>query len=86
MDNRELTRTSIQSNDRNTLRSKNNKKKHGTKKNKKSKKRSEMDHFRARMNLPIGSSSVSFPISDDVRKDIERYERDINQWMKDGLL
>jgi hypothetical protein len=47
---------------------------------------SELDHFRARMNLPIGSSSISFPITDDVRKDIERISKEIDQRSKDGLI
>jgi len=40
-----------------------------TRKNKKPRKLSEWEHFRARMNLPIGSSSISFPITEDVRKE-----------------
>ena len=49
-------------------------------------KMSELDHFRARMNMPIGTSSWSIPITDDVRKDIERISKEIDQRIKDGLI
>ena len=49
-------------------------------------KMSELDHFRARMNIPIGTSSWSIPITDDVRKDIERISKEIDQRIKDGLI
>jgi len=83
-ENRELTRTAILSDHRNTYRSKNIIKNKNTKKNKKQRKMNELDHFRARMNLPIGSSSISFPITDDVRKEIDEYAKEIRQRIKDN--
>lgn len=43
------------------------------------KKRSAQEHFYARMRMPIGSSSISFPISEDARKDIEKYNKELDQ-------
>ena len=45
-----------------------------------------MDHFNARMNMPIGTSSIGFPITDDIRKEIERYSKDIDRYIKNGLI
>jgi len=69
---------------RTTRNSKSNRKNRNTHKNNKQKKLSEWEHFRARMNLPIGTSSWGIPITDDVRKEIERYARDIDQRIKNN--
>ena len=74
------------SNYKNTRRSKNNRQNSTTKKNNKPKRLSEREHFRARMNLPIGTSSFSIPNTPEVMADIERYSREIDQRIKDGLL
>jgi hypothetical protein len=50
------------------------------------KKRSEMEHFRARMNLPIGTSSVGIPHTPEIKAEIERYAKEIDRRIKDGLL
>jgi thymidine kinase len=47
-------------------------------------KMSELDHFKARMNMPIGSSSISFPITEDVRKEIDTYAKEIRQRIKEN--
>lgn len=74
----------IRSEYRNTRHSKNNKKTQHTRKNKKPRKLSEWEHFRARMNLPIGTSSFGIPITDDVRKEIDEYAKEIQQRIKDN--
>jgi hypothetical protein len=74
----------IRSEYRNTRHSKNNKKTQYTRKNKKPRKLSEWEHFRARMNLPIGTSSFGIPITDDVRKENERIAREIDLRIKDN--
>ena len=74
--NSELANIQIISNHRNTLRLKNNRKKQNTKKHKKQKKQSEADHFRARMNMPIGTSSFGIPNTPEIMKEIERVARE----------
>jgi len=64
---------------RNTRRSKNRKAQH-TKKNK-----SEMYHFKKRMNMPIGTSSFGIPLTPKMIEENERYYRDIEQRIKNGL-
>jgi hypothetical protein len=49
------------------------------------KKRSALEHFYARMRLPIGTSSISFPISEDARKDIEKYKLEIEERHRNGM-
>ena len=49
------------------------------------KKLSALEHFYARMRLPIGSSSISFPISEDARKDIEKYKLEIEERHRNGM-
>lgn len=66
---------------RNTRRSKNRKAQH-TKKNKMS---SEMYHFKKRMNMPIGTSSFGIPLTSKMIEENERYYRDIEQRIKNGL-
>jgi hypothetical protein len=54
---------------RNTRRSKNNRKSRKTKRNIKYKKMSEMsemEHFRARMSLPIGTSTFGIPLTSEM--------------------
>lgn len=46
---------------------------------------SARDHFMARMTMPIGTSTVGIPITDAIRKDIERYSREIDERIKNGL-
>ena len=48
------------------------------------KKRSAREHFYARMCMPIGSSSISFPISEDARKDIEKYNKELDERFKNN--
>ena len=48
------------------------------------KKLSALEHFYARMRLPIGTSSISFPITEDVRKDIEKYKLEIEERFKNN--
>jgi hypothetical protein len=43
------------------------------------KKLSALEHFYARMRMPIGSSLKTVPITEDVRKDIERYKLEIEE-------
>ena len=57
---------------RHTRRVKNNKQNKNTKKNKKQEIRSEMDNFRARMNMPIGTSSFGIPLTPEMIADRER--------------
>jgi hypothetical protein len=67
------------SNHRNTRRSKNNKKNKNTRKNKNQKKLSEMsglEHFRARMRIPIGTSSFGIPLTPEMIADGERIARE----------
>jgi len=82
--NRELTSTGIVKDYRNTFRTKNNRKNRHTQKNKKQTKLNDMDHFKARMNMPIGTSSFGIPITDDLRKKIERYSKEIDERIKNG--
>lgn len=63
---------------------KNNRKNRNTRKQKKHKKLSAREHFYARMRLPIGSSSISFPISEDARKDIEKYNKELDERFKNN--
>jgi hypothetical protein len=63
---------------------KNNRKNRNTRKNKKQKKLSAREHFYARMRMPIGSSSISFPISEDARKDIEKYNKELDERFKNN--
>ena len=48
------------------------------------KKLSALEHFYARMRMPIGSSSISFPISEDARKDIEKYNKELDERFKNN--
>jgi hypothetical protein len=48
------------------------------------KKLSAREHFYARMRMPIGSSSISFPISEDARKDIEKYNKELDERFKNN--
>ena len=43
------------------------------------KKRSAREHFYARMCMPIGSSSISFPNTEAVKKQIEAYNKELDQ-------
>jgi hypothetical protein len=63
---------------------KNNRKNRNTRKNKKHKKLSAREHFYARMLMPIGVSSIRIPITEDVRKDIERYNRELDERFKNN--
>lgn len=45
---------------------------------------SAREHFYARMRMPIGSSSISFPISEDARKDIEKYNKELDERFKNN--
>ncbi len=78
----DLHHTTIISKYRNTRRS-NNKKNRSTKKNKKPKKLSEMEHFRARMRMPIGTSSIGLPLTPEMIAINERYAKKIDQRIKD---
>lgn len=69
-------RMRIISNYRNTHHSKNNRNTQYTKKNKKPKKLSEMEHFKARMNMPIGTSSFSIPLTPEIIADNARIARE----------
>ena len=58
-----------------------------TRKNKKQTKRSEMteiDHFRARMRLPIGTTSFGIALTPEMIENNARIEKEINQHIKDG--
>jgi len=48
------------------------------------KKLSALEHFYARMRLPIGTSSISIPITEDVRKDIEKYNKELDERFKNN--
>jgi hypothetical protein len=80
--NKELTHSITVADHRNTY--KNNRKNKNTRKNKKPKKLSAREHFYARMRMPIGSSSISFPISEDARKDIEKYNKELDERFKNN--
>ncbi len=82
-ENNDLPNISIISKYRNTRRS-NNKKNRNTKKNKKQKKLSELDHFKARMNMPIGTSSFGLPLTPEMIAINERYAKLIDQRIKEG--
>ena len=49
------------------------------------KKLSAREHFYARMRLPIGSSSIRIPITEDVRKEIEKYKLEIEERHRNGM-
>lgn len=66
----------IRSEYRNTHHSKNNRNTQHTRKNKKPKKLSEMEHFTARMNMPIGTSSFSIPLTPEIIADNARIARE----------
>lgn len=66
----------IRSEYRNTHHSKNNRNTQYTKKNKKPKTLSEMEHFKARMNMPIGTSSFSIPLTPEIIADNARIARE----------
>ena len=68
---------------RNTRRSKN--KKNNTKKNKKEKILTKLDHFRERMNLPIGSSSIRFPLTPEMIAEKEHLIKEIDARIKAGV-
>ena len=53
-------------------------------KQKKMSEMSEMDHFRARMQLPIGTTSFGIKLTPEMIEINKRVERDINQRIKDG--
>lgn len=55
-----------------------------TKKNKKQKKMSELDHFRARMRLPIGTTTFGITLTPEMIENNARIEKEINQHIKDG--
>ena len=63
---------------------KNNRKNRNTRKQKKHKKLSAREHFYARMRMPIGTSSMTCPITEDVRKDIERYSKELDERFKNN--
>ncbi len=44
-----------------------------------------MYHFKKRMNMPIGTSSFGIPITDNIQREIDRYYRDIEQRIKNGM-
>jgi len=49
------------------------------------KKLSAQEHFYARMRLPIGTSSIRVPITEDVRKSIEKYKLEIEERHRNGM-
>ena len=49
------------------------------------KKLSELEHFYARMRMPIGVSSIRVPITEDVRKEIEKYKLEIEERHRNGM-
>lgn len=49
------------------------------------KKLSAREHFYARMRLPIGTSSMTCPITEDVRKSIEKYKLEIEERHRNGM-
>ena len=48
------------------------------------KKRSAREHFYARMRMPIGSSSISFPNTEAVKKQIEAYNKELDERFKNN--
>ena len=85
---RELNYTDTISHRRNTRRSKNNRKNRNTRRanNRKQKKLTEREHFIERMKMPIGTSSFGIPLTPEMIADRERVARDIDKYIKDGLL
>lgn len=85
---KEQTYTDTISQRRNTRRSKNNGKNRNTRRanNRKQKKLTEREHFIERMKMPIGTSSFGIPLTPEMIADRERYSRDIDKYIKDGLL
>ena len=81
--NKEQTAHIVTANHRNTY--KNNRKNRNTRKQKKHKKLSELEHFYARMRMPIGVSSIRVPITEDVRKEIEKYKLEIEERHRNGM-
>jgi hypothetical protein len=81
--NKELTHPITVADHRNTY--KNNRKNRNTRKQKKHKKLSAREHFYARMRLPIGTSSMTCPITEDVRKSIEKYKLEIEERHRNGM-
>lgn len=75
--NKTLIHPIVISDHRNTY--KNNRKNRNTRKNKKQKALSAREHFNARMCMPIGSSSISFPNTEAVKKQIEAYNKELDQ-------
>jgi len=53
-------------------------------KQKKMSEMSEMEHFRARMRLPIGTTSFSIALTPEMIENNARIEKEINQRIKDG--
>jgi len=49
------------------------------------KKLTAQEHFYARMRLPIGTSSISVPITEDARNDIERYKLELDERHRKGI-
>jgi len=45
---------------------------------------SEMEHFRARMRLPIGTTSFGIALTPEMIENNARIEKEINQRIKDG--
>ena len=45
---------------------------------------SEMDHFKARMRLPIGTTSFGITLTPEMIENNARIEKEINQRIKDG--
>ena len=62
-----------------------NTKNRNARKQKTHKKLSELEHFYARMRLPIGTSSISVPITEDARNDIERYKLELDERHRNGM-
>ena len=50
----------------------------------KQKKMSELDHFRARMRLPIGTTTFGITLTSEMIENNARIEKEINQHIKDG--
>lgn len=80
------TTHTYKSNNKNTRRHVNkNYKNKNTRKNKKEKIKTASEHARARMALPIGSSSISFPLRPEVSAEIERIKKIIDERLKSGF-
>ena len=45
---------------------------------------SAREHFYARMRMPIGSSSISFPNTETVKKQIEAYNKELDERFKNN--